>query len=70
MFVACLWVGCLWVICGMIQAGGRWETPRMANVTVTKIAGYVRVRILINRFFSRIFGIYIFQVMASLVNLV
>ena len=33
---------------------------------VTKIAGYVRVRILMNQ----IFGIHIFQVMASLVNLV
>ncbi len=37
-----------------------WKsTPRMADVTVTKIAGYVRVRILMNRcFFSRIFGIH------------
>ena len=42
----------------------------MAEVTVTKIAGYVRVRILMNRWFFRIFGIHIFQVMANLVNLV
>ena len=33
---------------GMIQAGGRYETPRTADVTVTKITGYVRVRILMN----------------------
>ena len=34
-----------------------WKpTPRTADVTVTKIAGYVRVRILMNRFFfCRIF---------------
>ena len=31
---------------------------------------YVRVRILMNRWFFRIFGIHIFQVMASLFNLV
>ena len=48
-FVGCLCVGCLWVVCGMIQAGGRQETPGTAYVTVTKIAGYVRVRILMNR---------------------
>ena len=42
----------------------------MADVTVTKIAGYICVRILMNRLFFRIFGIHIFQVMASLVNLV
>ena len=41
----------------------RKETPRTADVT--KIAGYVRVRD-----FFRIFGVHIFQVMASLVNLV
>ena len=35
-----------------------WQsTPRTADVTVTKIAGYVRVRILMNRLFFRIFGI-------------
>ena len=27
----------------------RYESPRTADVTVTKIAGYVRVRILMNR---------------------
>ena len=42
-------VGCLWDVCGMIQVGGRLETPETADVTVTKIAGYVRVRILMNR---------------------
>ncbi len=42
-------VGCLWDVCGMIQAGGRSETPRTADVTFTKIAGYVRDRILMNR---------------------
>ena len=33
-----------------------WQpTPKTADVTVTKIAGYVRVRILMNRRFFRIF---------------
>ena len=40
---------CGMLVGGMIQAGGREETPRTADVTVTKIAGYVRVRILMNR---------------------
>ena len=48
MWVGCLWHVGLWVVCGMIQAGGRQETPRTADVTVTKIAGYARVRILMN----------------------
>ena len=69
MFVACGIHG-MWDVCGMIQAGGRQETPRTADVTVTKIAGYVRVRILMDGDFFRIFGIHIFQVMASLLNLV
>ncbi len=50
MCVGCLWDVCgMWVVCGMIHAGGTQETPRTADVTVTKIAGYVRVRILMNR---------------------
>ena len=44
-----MFVGGMWDVCGMIQSGGRQETPRTADVTVTKIAGYVRVRILMNR---------------------
>ena len=35
-------------------------TPRMADVTVTKIAGYVRVQILMNQRFVRIFGVHTF----------
>ena len=34
------------------------STPMTADVTVTKIAGYVRVRILMNQWFFRIFGIH------------
>ncbi len=47
-----------------------WQsTPRTADVTVTKIASYVRVRILVNRsFFSRIFGIHSFYSTATLLN--
>ena len=38
-----------------------WQpNPRTADVTVTKIAGYVRVRILMNRWFFQIFGIHTF----------
>ena len=36
------------------------DNSKTADVTVTKIAGYVRVRILMNRWFFRIFGIHIF----------
>ena len=40
-----------------------WQsTPRTADVTVTEIAGYVRVRILMNRWFFRIFRIHRFYV--------
>ena len=55
-----MFVGCLWMVCGMIQAGGRKETPRTADVTVTKIASYVRVHILVNRcfFFSNFWDSY------------
>ena len=46
-----------------------WQpNPRMADVTVTKIAGYVRVRILMNRRFFRIFGIHTFYATATLLN--
>ena len=44
-------------------------TPRMADVTVTKIAGYVRVRILMNRWFFRIFGIHSFYATTTLLNI-
>ena len=41
-----------------------------ADVAVTKIAGCVRVRILMNRcFFSRIFGIHSFYATATLLNI-
>ena len=48
-----------------------WQpTTRTADVTVTKFAGYVRVRILMNRwFFSRIFGIHTFYATATLLNI-
>ena len=47
-----------------------WQpTLRMADVTVTKIAGYVRVRILMNRIFFRIFGIHTFYATAILLNI-
>ena len=43
-----------------------WQpTPRTADVTVTKIAGYVRVRILMNRRFFRIFAIDTFYATAT-----
>ena len=44
-------------------------TPRTADVTVTKIAGYVRVGILMNRWFFRIFGIHCFSITAHLLNI-
>ena len=40
-----------------------------ADVTVTKIAGYIRVRIIMNRGFFRIFGIHSFYVTATLLNI-
>ena len=47
-----------------------WQpTPKTADVTVTKIAGYVRVRILMNRRFFRIFGIHSFYATATLLNM-
>ena len=46
-----------------------WQlTSTTADVTVTKIAGYVRVRILMNRRFFRIFGIHSFYATATLLN--
>ena len=47
-----------------------WQpTPTTADVTITKIAGYVRVRILMNRgFFSRNFGIHSFYATVTLVT--
>ena len=43
-----------------------WQpTPRAVDVTFTKIAGYVRVRILMNRWFFRIFGIHTFYATAT-----
>ena len=47
-----------------------WQsTPKTADVTVTKIACYVRVRILMNRWFFRIFGIHSFCATATLLNI-
>ena len=47
-----------------------WQpTPTIADVTVTNIAGYVRVRILMNQWFFRIFGIHTFYAMATLLNI-
>ena len=48
-----------------------WQpTPTTAEVTVTKIAGYVRVRILTNRCIcSRMFGIHSFYSTATLLNI-
>ena len=47
-----------------------WEpTPKTADVTVTKIAGYVRVRILMNRRFCRIFCIQRFYATTTLLNM-
>ena len=45
-----------------------WDpTPRTADVTVTKIAGYVRARILMNRwFFFRILAFIIFTLMLNI----
>ena len=41
-----------------------WQpTPRTVDVTVTKIAGYVRI--LMNRWFFRIFGIHSFSLTAT-----
>ena len=46
-----------------------WQsTPRTADVTVTKIAGYIRVLILMNRWFFRIFGIHTFYACGSLMQ--
>ena len=43
-----------------------WQsTPRTANVTVTKIAVYVRVRILVNRCFFRIFAFIVFKFLST-----
>ena len=48
-----------------------WQpTPKTADVTVTRIAGYVRVCILMNRwFFPRIFGIHSCYATATLLNI-
>ena len=47
-----------------------WQpTPRTAGVTVTKIAGYVCVRILMNRWFFCIFGIHTFYGTVTLLNI-
>ena len=46
-----------------------WQpTPKMADVAVTKIEGYVRIRILMTRTFFRIFGIHTFYATATLLN--
>ena len=47
-----------------------WQpTPKTADVTVTKMSGYVRVRILMNWGFFRIFGIHSFYATATLLNM-
>ena len=47
-----------------------WQsTPRTADVTVSKIAGYVRIRILMNQLFFCIFGIHSFYATATLLNI-
>ena len=47
-----------------------WQpNPKTADVTVTKIAGYVRVRILMNLWFFRIFCIHTFHATATLLNI-
>ena len=47
-----------------------WQsTSRTADVPVSKIAGYVRVRILMNRLFFRIFGIHSFYATATMLNI-
>ena len=46
-----------------------WKpTPITSDVIVTKIAGYVCVRILMNRWFFRIFGIHTFYATATLLS--
>ncbi len=47
-----------------------WQpTPKTADVTVTKIAGYVRVPILMIRWFFSYFGIHSFYATATLLNI-
>ena len=47
-----------------------WQpTPRRADVTVTTIAGYVRVRILVERWFFSYFGSHTFYATATLLNI-
>ena len=47
-----------------------WQpTPRTADVTVTKIVGYVRVRISHESVFFCIFGIHSLDAMATLLNM-
>ena len=47
-----------------------WQpTPKTADVTITKITGYVRIRILMNQWFFRIFGIHTFYATATLLNI-
>ena len=53
----CVWL-CVWQ-----------PTPKTADVTVTKIAGYDRVRLLMNRRFFRIFGIHSFYATSTLLNI-
>ena len=54
-------------VCACVRA---CETaPITADVTVTKITGYVRVRILMNRWLFRIFGIQCFYATATLLNI-
>ena len=57
---------CVWPpVCACV-----WQpTPKTADVTVTKIAGYVRVRVVMNRWFFRIFGNHSFYATATLLNI-
>ena len=52
-------------VCACVRV---WQpTPKTADVTVTKIAGYVRI--LVNRWFFHIFGIHGFYATATLLNI-
>ena len=53
-------------VCACVRACVWKSTPRTADVTVTKIAGYVRVRILMNRgFFSNFWHSEFFKILST-----
>ena len=67
-FVTCLAL-CSWIWIIKSNYNRANEHDITVDVTVTKMAGYVRVHIFMNRWFFRIFGIHSFYATATFLNI-